>query len=177
MCVHPTPDEPLLVRTWITPPSWTLIRAHAARYPTRYIGATCAMKEPSVVSGWFRNLYTQINRNVQHQSPRNDSLQRSACMYLDVYHSLPDRYVKRPHSVKYQEAPPPNRSTDRNRHTVTRERGGQHGGTPCYTQHEVPRVSSGQAFTHLQGHPPSGGQRGQRRRRRPAPRRHVATQH
>ena len=57
------------------------------------------MKEPSVVSGWFRNLYTQINRNVQHQSQRNDYLQRSARTYLDVYHSRPDRYVKRPHSV------------------------------------------------------------------------------
>ena len=28
-----------------------------------------------------------------------DSLQRAARMYLDVYHSRPDRYVKSPHSV------------------------------------------------------------------------------
>ena len=47
------------------------------------------MKELSVVLGWLRQ-YHQINRNVPLQSLRNDSLQRSARMYLGVYLSRPD---------------------------------------------------------------------------------------
>ena len=70
-----------------------VLLSNCSRWGRRFCGPAWRLGGAVLDSAVRVQLYStrlciQINRNVQHQPPRNDSLQRSARMYLDVYRTV-----------------------------------------------------------------------------------------